>query len=112
MRFWHTRYNTPRSFGLAGYSDVFRDQCALEQPTNHGDCALALGCDPSDQYTTLSHTNWLIGFVGKSAPPVTFHTPWFPRGPVDARSFPCTSFIVTPTGLISERWVTPVSRLA
>jgi hypothetical protein len=80
INFWSTRYNTPRTFCLASYSVVFCDQCICLLPhisINHSNCIRALGCDTSDPYTTLSHTNWLIGFVGKSAPPVTFHTPVF-----------------------------------
>ena len=47
-------------------------------PTNHSNCIQALRSDPSDKYTTLSHTNWQVGFVVKSAPPVTFHSLKFP----------------------------------
>jgi hypothetical protein len=101
-----TTYLLPR--GLL--SDALRPVW-IKHPTNHEHCIRALGCDPSDQYTTLSHTNWLIGFVWKSAPPVTFHAPWFPCGPVDTHSFPYISFAVTSTGLISERCVATVSRL-
>jgi hypothetical protein len=110
--FWNTKYNSPHTFCLASYSVMFCDQCpALLQSINHEHCIRALGCDPSNQHATLSHTNWLIGFVGKSAPPVTFHAPWFPCGPVDTHSFPNISFAVTSTGLISERYLTAVSRL-
>jgi len=110
--FWTTEYNSPHTFCLASYSVMFCDQCpASKQSINHEHCIRALGCDPSNQYTTLSHTNSQVGFAVKSAPPVTFHTPWFPCGPVDVRSSHSTCFIVTSTGLISERWVAPVSRL-
>ncbi len=110
--FWNTQYNTPRSFCLADYSDVFCDLCpASKQSTNHSNCIQALSCDTSDKYATLSHTNSQVGFVRKSAPPVTFHAPWFPCGPVDAHSFPNTCFIVTTTGLISDWILTDLSRL-
>jgi len=65
-----------------------------------------------DPHTTLSHTNWLIGFAVRSAPPVTLYAPWFLCRPVDTHSFHNTSFIVTPTGLVSERYLAVVSRLA
>ena len=79
--FWTTQYNSPRTFCLASYSVVFCDQCVHLLPCipiNHSNCIQALRSDPSNLYTTLSHTNWLIGFVVKSAPPVTFHPLKFP----------------------------------
>jgi len=79
INFWNTQYNTPRIFRLANYSIVFCDQCAtLLQPTNHSNCIQALGCNTSNKYATLSHTNSQVGFVVKSAPPVTFHLLTFP----------------------------------
>jgi hypothetical protein len=76
--FWNTKYNSPHTFCLASYSVMFHDLCTvLLQPTDHLHCIRALRCDPSNQYTTLSHTCWQIGFVWKSAPPVTFHCPVF-----------------------------------
>jgi hypothetical protein len=78
IKFCSTQYNTPRSFCLADYSDVFCDLCpASKQSTNHSNCIRALSCDTSDKYATLSHTNSQVGFVGESAPPVTFHCPVF-----------------------------------
>ncbi len=110
--FWTTEYNSPHTFCLASYSVMFHDRCTvLLQPTNHLHCIRALRCDPSNQYTTLSHTCWQVGFVRKSAPPVTFHIPWFPCGPVDTHSFPNTCFTYTTTGLISDRYLAVVSRL-
>ena len=76
--FWTTQYNSPHTFCLASYSVMLHDRCTvLLQPTTRWHCIRALRCDPSNQYTTLSHTNWLIGFAWKSAPPVTFHCPVF-----------------------------------
>ncbi len=76
--FWTIQYNSPHTFCLASYSVMFHDLCAvLLQTTNRWHCIRALRSDPSNQYTTLSHTNWLIGFAWKSAPPVTFHSPVF-----------------------------------
>ena len=64
--FWTTQYNSPHTFCLASYSVMFHDRCTvLLQPTNHWHCIRALRCDPSNQYTTLSHTNWLIGYIVK-----------------------------------------------
>ncbi len=40
-------------------------------PTSRWYCVQALRSDPSDKYTTLSHTNWQVGLVLRSAPPVT-----------------------------------------
>ena len=68
IRFWHTQYNTPRTFCLASYSVVFCDPCAiLLLPTDHSNCMQALGSDSSDKHTTLSHTNWQVGFVVKGS---------------------------------------------
>ena len=81
ITFWATQYNTPRTFCLADYSVVFHDRCrglGFRIPaTNHSNCIQALGCKTLDKYATLSHTNWQVGFVWKSAPPVTFRCPVF-----------------------------------
>lgn len=78
IKFCSTQYNTPRSFCLAGYSDVFCDRCpASKQSTNHSNCTWPLRRDSSEPNTTLSHTNSQVGFVLRSAPPVTLYAPWF-----------------------------------
>ena len=46
--------------------------------TNHLHCVLAFGCKPSDTNTTLSHTSSRIGFVVRTAPPVSLQTLKFP----------------------------------
>ena len=46
--------------------------------TNHSNCIRTLRCDPSNQYTTFSLTNWQVGFVLRSAPPVTLCPPVLP----------------------------------
>jgi len=95
----HTTYLLP-----AGYSVVFHDRCpASKQSTNHLYCVSALDCNISNQYTTLSHTNSLIGFVVRTAPPVSLCIPALPFGAWAYNSFHYTSFIVTTTGLISDR---------
>ena len=77
--FWTTQYNSPHTFCLASYSVMLHDLCTvLLQPTNRWHCIRALRCDPSNQYTTLSHTNWLIGFVMRTAPPVSLQRLRFP----------------------------------
>ncbi len=60
IKFCSTQYNTPRTFCLANYSVVFCDLCwprLSTASTDHSNCIQALGCNPSDQYTTLSHAN-------------------------------------------------------
>ena len=70
----HTTYLLPREL----LSRLLRSMSTFHNAaTNHSNCIRALRSDPSNQYTTLSHTNWLIGFAWKSAPPVTFHCPVF-----------------------------------
>ena len=79
--FWNTKYNTPRTFCLANYSVVFHDRCICLLPhisTNHSNCIRTLGCNPSNQYTTFSYTCWQVGFVLRSAPPVTLCPPVLP----------------------------------
>ena len=79
--FWNTKYNTPRTFCLANYSVVFHDRCICLLPhisTNHSNCIRTLRCDSSNQYTTFSLTNWQVGFVLRSAPPVTLCPPVLP----------------------------------
>jgi hypothetical protein len=64
----HTTYLLSR--GLL--SRILRSVCLnCFKPTNHSYCTTTLRCDPSDHNTTLSHTNWQVGFVLRSAPPVT-----------------------------------------
>jgi hypothetical protein len=79
--FWTTKYNTPRTFCLANYSVVFHDRCICLLPhisTNHSNCIRTLECNPSNQYTTFSYTCWQVGFVLRSAPPVTLCPPVLP----------------------------------
>ena len=79
--FWNTKYNTPRTFCLANYSVVFHDRCICLLPhisTNHSNCIRTLGCNTSNQYTTFSYTCWQVGFVLRSAPPVTLCPPVLP----------------------------------
>jgi hypothetical protein len=79
--FWTTKYNTPRTFCLANYSVVFHDRCICLLPyisTNHSNCIRTLGCNTSNQYTTFSYTCWQVGFVLRSAPPVTLCPPVLP----------------------------------
>ena len=45
---------------------------------NHSNCIRTLGCNPSNQYTTFSYTCWQVGFVLRSAPPVTLCPPVLP----------------------------------
>ena len=60
----HTTYLLPREL----LSRLLRPMSAYcYTATNHANCIRALGSDPSNQYTTLSHTNWLIGFVVKDS---------------------------------------------
>ena len=106
ITFWATQYNSPRTFCLADYSVVFCDLCpASKQSTNHSYCILALGCETSDMNTTLSHTCWQVGFVLRTAPPVSLYPLTFPL-----RAFKRTFF---PTHLLhiyihrSYQWTLP-----
>jgi len=82
--------------------------------TNHSNCIRTLGCETSNQYTTLSLTNSQVGFVVKSAPPVTFHLLTFPL--MQSQAFKQTFFplhllhcYIHPS--LSERILTDESRL-
>ena len=87
--FWTTQYNSPHTFCLASYSVMLHDRCTvLLQPTTRWHCIRALRCDPSNQYTTLSHTNWLIGFVMRTAPPVSLQTLALPLLALEHPFFP------------------------
>jgi hypothetical protein len=57
-------------------------------PTNHSYCTTTLRCDPSDHNTTLSHTNSQVGFVLRSAPPVTLCLPVLPLRGLKQTFFP------------------------
>jgi hypothetical protein len=111
--FWTAEYNTPRSFCLADYSDVFCDRC-----TYISICPLTThtALQPLGATLRIIILPFLIPIrklvlLGNPAPPVVFHAPWFPCRPVDTHSFPNTCFIVTSTGLLSERTLAGVSRL-
>jgi hypothetical protein len=103
----HTTYLSSRGV----ISCFLRSVSLLLDPLTTQTAHEPLGATPRTNYATLSHTCWQVGFVWKSAPPVTFHAPWFPRGPVDTHSSPYTCFTVTTTGLISDRYLAIVSRL-
>ncbi len=112
--FWNTKYNSPHTFCLANYSVVFHDLCQSRlsrMPQTIQTAYKPLGATPWTNTLPFLIPDNQIGFVWKSAPPVTFHAPWFPCGPVDTHSFPNTRFAVTSTRLISERYLTIVSRL-
>jgi len=103
----HTTYLSSRGV----ISRFLRSVSVLLRPLTTQTAYEPLGATPRTNHATLSHTCWQIGFVWKSAPPVTFHAPWFPCGPVDTHSSPYTCFTVTSTRLISERYLAIVSRL-
>lgn len=52
----------------------------------------------SDRWRYPSHTDWLVGFVVRPAPPAALHLPVFPCGHIGKRSFHYASFVVTFTG--------------
>jgi hypothetical protein len=52
---------------LRSMSSAYGFNSDLGLSTNHSNCILALGCNPSDIDTTLSHTNWLNGCVVKDS---------------------------------------------
>ena len=70
----HTTYLLPRGLLSRPLRSV---SLPYSKTTNHSYCIWPLRCDSSEPNATLSHTNWLIGFAWKSAPPVTFHCPVF-----------------------------------
>ena len=91
ITFWATKYNTPCTFCLADYSVVFCDLCQPSRKsdaTNHSYCITALRSDPSDNNTTLSYTCWQVGFVLRSAPPVTLCLPVLPLRGLKQTFFP------------------------
>jgi hypothetical protein len=103
----HTTYLSSRGV----ISRFLRSVSLLLDPLTTQTAHEPLGATPRTNHATLSHTCWQVGFAWKSAPPVTFLAPWFPCGPVDTSSFPCTCFTVTTTGLISDCYLAVVSRL-
>ncbi len=58
----HTTFLLPREL-LRRLSRSMSIYCYIA--TNHSYCIRALRSDPSDKYATLSHTNWLIGYIVK-----------------------------------------------
>lgn len=57
-------------------------------PTNHSYCTTTLRSDPSDHNTTLSHTCWQVGFVVRTAPPVSLCLPVLPLRGLKQTFFP------------------------
>ena len=108
-----TEYNTPRTFCLADYSVMFHDQCLrlTTQPPTINIAYKPLGATlrtntlpfliPIDKLVLYGSQHHLLLFTHPGS-----------LRPVDMRSSPYTCFIVTSTGLISERYLAVVSRLA
>jgi hypothetical protein len=117
IKFCSTQYNTPRTFCLAGYSVVFCDRC-LRFTTHPLTTKTAL--NPLD--ATLR--NWTLPFLilirklvlcwGQHHLLLSAYlgSLWCYLWPLSTHSFQHTCFIITSTGLISERYLAVVSRLA
>ena len=88
--FWNTKYNTPCTFCLADYSVMFHDICPYiaVKPLTINIAYTPLGATLRTIYTTLSHTNWQVGFVLRSAPPVTLCLPVLPLREHEQTFFP------------------------
>ncbi len=112
--FWTAEYNSPRTFCLADYSVVFHDRCAYPLRTNPLTINTAyklLGATlrtytlpfliPVDKLVLYRGQHHLLLFAYSSSP----------CGLVSTHSFLYTCFIVTTTGLISDRTLTGLSRL-
>lgn len=81
----HATYLLPR--GLL--SRILRFMyLSYNKPNNHLYCTTTLGSDPSHHNTTLSHTNSQVGFVLRSAPPVTLCLPVLPLRGLKQTFFP------------------------
>ena len=88
---------------------MFRGNCPLskESPLTTNIACQPLFAKTRTKHTTFSLTHWDVGFVWTSAPPVTVRQLKFLASQlVSYRYFPYTSFLITSTGLISERHVT------
>ncbi len=106
----HTTYFSSRKttrwyFAINGLS---------KQPLNHSYCALAFGCDSSDNpHYPFSYqfANWCCSEVSTTcySPPARLA---IRRWNVNERSFHYTCFTVTTTGFFSDRTLAGVSRLA
>ncbi len=112
--FWTTEYNTPRTFCLASYSVVFRDRCnnvSQRVPLTTKTALDPLGATLRNRTLPfLIPADWLVSY-GSQHHLLLFTAPCSLRH-VELRSSPYISFAVTSTGLISERCVATVSRLA
>ncbi len=89
ITFWATQYNTPRSFRLARLiRRILRSMSTFHNvTTNHSYCTRPLWRNPSEHNATLSHTSWQVGFVLRSAPPVTLCILKFPAKPACKHTF-------------------------
>ena len=89
--FWTAEYNSPRTFCLADYSVVFCDLCLSRlsrKPVTAKTAYEPLGATPWTNTLPFLIPDNQIGFVVKSAPPVTFHVLKFPASRlVSTRSF-------------------------
>ena len=110
--FWNTQYNTPRSFGLADYSDVFCDLCCpasfLTAPLTTQTALPPLTA--TSRTITLPFPipiNW-TGLVVKSAPPVTFHLLKFPLRACKQTFFPQHPASLLPPPVLSVKGLSRV----
>ena len=79
----HTTYLLPRELLSRPSRSMW-----IKHPTNHSYCTWPLRCDSSEPNATLSHTNWLIGFVMRTAPPVSLQRLRFPLRAFKPSFFP------------------------
>jgi hypothetical protein len=114
IKFCSTQYNTPRTFCLASYSVVFCDQCnnvSQRIPPTTQTAYEPLGATlRTNTLPFLIPTDWLVSY-GSQHHLLLFTAPCSLRH-VEQCSSPYISFAVTTTGLISDRCLATVSRLA
>src|SRR5690349_10233644 len=108
------QYNTPRSFGLAGYSEVLHDCVELMARRE----PIALRSRPWSRNLGLEHypfsyglTGWLCSEVGTTRYSPVADVPRRSRR-LNNCSFHYTSVLVSSTRFLSETCLTAPSRLA
>lgn len=112
--FWTTKYNTPRTFCLADYSVVFCDQClciTTYPSTTKTAYELLVATPRINTLPFLIPVDKLVLCWGQHHLLLSVRLS-YPHGNINRHSFQHTCFTVTTTGLISDRTLTGVSRLA
>ena len=112
-KFCSAEYNSPRTFCLASYSVLFCDLCpyiATKPRTADNAYKPSTATSRTDTLPFLIPINKLV-LLGSQHHLLLFIDFGYPYGPLSQCSFPNTCFVVTSTGLLSERYLAVVSRL-